>query len=93
MQEFAKLTLSLARKKDMFVVLDADALFLVGKDPDIIKGYAKAVLTPNIVEFKRLSEALVCSFLNGCYSIINIESSISTPSLIQANSPEFSQKS
>lgn len=59
MQAFARLTLSLAKKQDMYVVLDADALWMVQKDPETIKGYPKAVLTPNLVEFKRLCEALV----------------------------------
>jgi len=56
MQTFAKIALSLAREKGMFIVLDADALFIVGQDPSVIQGYRRAVVTPNIVEFKRLSE-------------------------------------
>jgi ATP-dependent NAD(P)H-hydrate dehydratase len=56
MQTFGRLALSLARSKGMFVVLDADALWIVGQDISIIKGYRRAVLTPNVVEFKRLSE-------------------------------------
>ena len=43
----------------MFIVLDADALLLVGNDHSIVKGYRRAVLTPNVVEFKRLSEQVV----------------------------------
>ncbi|KAJ2918685.1 hypothetical protein MD484_g1766, partial [Candolleomyces efflorescens] len=56
MQSYAKLAISLARQRGMYLVLDADALLLVGHDPSIIKGYHRAVLTPNVVEFKRLSE-------------------------------------
>lgn len=62
MQKFARLAVMLAKEQRMYLVLDADALFLVGKDIEIIKGYEKAVLTPNVVEFKRLSEAVVCLF-------------------------------
>lgn len=40
----------------MFVVLDADGLFMVGKDPSKIRGYRRAVLTPNVAEFKRLAD-------------------------------------
>ncbi|KAL0953875.1 hypothetical protein HGRIS_005049 [Hohenbuehelia grisea] len=58
MQSYARLALSLARAQGMFVVLDADALYMVGKDVDVIKGYRRAVVTPNIVEFKRLSESV-----------------------------------
>ena len=56
MQSYAKLAISLARQRGMYLVLDADALLLVGNEPSIIKGYRRAVLTPNVVEFKRLSE-------------------------------------
>ncbi|KNZ75139.1 hypothetical protein J132_04624 [Termitomyces sp. J132] len=56
MESFAKLALSLARKQAMFLVLDADALWLLGKDISLIRGYRRAVVTPNVVEFKRLSE-------------------------------------
>ncbi|EAU90481.2 YjeF domain-containing protein [Coprinopsis cinerea okayama7 len=56
MQSYARLAISLVRERGMYLVLDADALFLVGHDLSIIKGYRRAVLTPNVVEFKRLSE-------------------------------------
>ncbi|KAJ3991794.1 H-hydrate dehydratase [Lentinula boryana] len=56
MQNYAKLAVTLARESGMFLVLDADALFLIGKEPELIKGYRRVVLTPNVVEFKRLSE-------------------------------------
>ncbi|EGO22446.1 hypothetical protein SERLADRAFT_473270 [Serpula lacrymans var. lacrymans S7.9] len=56
MQSYAKLALSLARSRAMFVVLDADALWMVGQDISLVKGYRRAVVTPNVVEFKRLSE-------------------------------------
>jgi NAD(P)H-hydrate repair Nnr-like enzyme with NAD(P)H-hydrate dehydratase domain len=42
----------------MYTVLDADGLYLVEHDLQIIKGYRRAVLTPNVMEFKRLSEAV-----------------------------------
>lgn len=62
MQSFARLAVTIAKEQRMYLVLDADALWMVGKDIDIIKGYNKAVLTPNVMEFKRLSEAVVSSF-------------------------------
>jgi len=58
MMSFAKLALNLAKSQGMFVVLDADALWMVGQDIALIKGYRRAVVTPNVVEFKRLSEQL-----------------------------------
>lgn len=56
MESFARMALSLSRSRGMFVVLDADALWMIGKDLSLIKGYRRAVVTPNVVEFKRLSE-------------------------------------
>jgi len=58
MQTFAKIAVSLARQNGMFIVLDADSLFFVGQDPSIIRTYRRAVVTPNVVEFKRLSDQL-----------------------------------
>jgi len=58
MQSFAKVALNVARQSGMFIVLDADSLYLIGQDPSIIQGYRRAVLTPNVVEFKRLCEQI-----------------------------------
>jgi len=50
--------ISYLRENEIPVVIDADGLFLISKQPDIIKGYTKAVLTPNVVEFKRLTKVM-----------------------------------
>ncbi|GAA5990789.1 hypothetical protein JCM10908_000015 [Rhodotorula pacifica] len=57
MQLSARIALRLARENDLYVVLDADGLFLVQNDPSVVKGYERAVLTPNVVEFGRLAES------------------------------------
>ena len=44
--------------RDSIEVLDADALQIVQRDPELVKGYGLAVLTPNVVEFGRLTAAL-----------------------------------
>jgi NAD(P)H-hydrate repair Nnr-like enzyme with NAD(P)H-hydrate dehydratase domain len=59
MQTFARLALEIAKEQGMFLVIDADGLYTVGGNLDLIRGYRRAVLTPNIVEFKRLSELVV----------------------------------
>lgn len=64
MQEYARMAISVAREQDKFVVLDADGLWLIQKHPEYIKGYARAVLTPNVVEFQRLRESLVRPLTN-----------------------------
>ncbi|KAF8506414.1 H-hydrate dehydratase [Hysterangium stoloniferum] len=58
MQKYARLALSLAKDQNMYIVLDADALWMVQKDLGLVKGYHKAVLTPNVVEFRRLAESV-----------------------------------
>lgn len=58
MQETVARVIRAAREKEMPVVLDADALQLVQKDPEVVKGYREAVLTPNVVEFGRLWDSL-----------------------------------
>ncbi|KIM44681.1 hypothetical protein M413DRAFT_66906 [Hebeloma cylindrosporum] len=58
MQSYAKMAVSIARERGMFIVLDADGLYMIGQDISVIKGYRRAVITPNVVEFKRLSELL-----------------------------------
>ena len=40
------------------MVLDADALYFVSKCPEIVRGYTKAILTPNAAEFDRLYAAV-----------------------------------
>ncbi|KAI9433366.1 Ribokinase-like protein [Lactarius psammicola] len=56
MLNFARLAFDVAKEQDMFLVLDADGLYMAGQQLDIVRGYRRAVLTPNVVEFKRLSE-------------------------------------
>lgn len=46
-----------AREKKVPLVLDADALWLIQGQPDLIHGYTECVLTPNVVEFGRLAKA------------------------------------
>lgn len=58
MQDTCARVIRAAREKNMPMVLDADALQIVSKDPDLVRGYKLAVLTPNVVEFGRLTKAL-----------------------------------
>ncbi len=56
MLNFARLAIDIAKEQGMFLVLDADGLNVA----EHLRGYRRAVLTPNVVEFKRLSEQVVC---------------------------------
>lgn len=58
MQDTVAKVIEAARKQGTPLVLDADALQVVQKYPEVVKGYKLAVLTPNVVEFGRLCEAL-----------------------------------
>ncbi|KAI9152538.1 hypothetical protein H9P43_009330 [Blastocladiella emersonii ATCC 22665] len=58
MMQLARGILAAVKERGMPVVLDADALYLVAQDPNIIRGYPHAVLTPNVAEFRRLLDAL-----------------------------------
>ena len=59
MQEYARVAIAAARERKKYIVLDADGLWLIQKHPEYVKGYRKAVLTPNVVEFERLQKTLV----------------------------------
>jgi ATP-dependent NAD(P)H-hydrate dehydratase len=47
------------RSPQLPLILDADGLWLVNQRPDLMKGYSTAVLTPNAMEYKRLSNAVM----------------------------------
>lgn len=46
-----------------FISFVQDGLSMVTKNPKIIHGYKKAILTPNAVEFDRLFSSMVRGFL------------------------------
>ncbi|KAI1408873.1 Ribokinase-like protein [Hypoxylon sp. FL1857] len=58
MQDTCAKVLAAARERKMPVVLDADALALVLKAPELVHGWREVVLTPNVVEFGRLWKGL-----------------------------------
>jgi ATP-dependent NAD(P)H-hydrate dehydratase len=62
MLDTAKELIQKAREKNMAIVVDADGLFVVQQHPETVKDYKKAVLTPNVVEFQRLCDRMVCTF-------------------------------
>lgn len=43
----------------MPIIIDADGLFMINQDLSLVKGYKKCILTPNLMEFKRLHEKIV----------------------------------
>ncbi|XP_055399001.1 ATP-dependent (S)-NAD(P)H-hydrate dehydratase isoform X3 [Bubalus kerabau] len=63
--ENVKGILEASKARGIPVVIDADGLWLIAQQPALIQGYRKAVLTPNHVEFSRLSEAVLGAPLDG----------------------------
>lgn len=59
-QRQVKAVIQAARKNDppIPMVLDADALWLVQTEPELIQGFKECILTPNVVEFGRLAKAV-----------------------------------
>ncbi|XP_064637236.1 ATP-dependent (S)-NAD(P)H-hydrate dehydratase-like isoform X2 [Lineus longissimus] len=47
-----------AKRRNIPIVIDADGLFLVSQHPDIVQNYKKVILTPNVVEYGRLHQAV-----------------------------------
>ena len=58
MQAIVVVVIKAARKKNVPLVLDADALWLIQSEPELVRGYKECVLTPNVVEFGRLAKAV-----------------------------------
>ncbi|XP_072114997.1 ATP-dependent (S)-NAD(P)H-hydrate dehydratase isoform X3 [Mobula birostris] len=50
-----------SRAQGMPLVIDADGLWVVVQDLSLIQGYTRAILTPNVVEFGRLYQAVLKS--------------------------------
>ncbi|XP_023375533.1 ATP-dependent (S)-NAD(P)H-hydrate dehydratase [Pteropus vampyrus] len=57
--ENVKGILEVSKARGIPLIIDADGLWLIAQQPTLIQGYRKAVLTPNHMEFGRLSEAVL----------------------------------
>ncbi|XP_054831084.1 ATP-dependent (S)-NAD(P)H-hydrate dehydratase isoform X2 [Eublepharis macularius] len=57
--ENAKGIIEKSKVKGIPIVIDADGLWLITQQPSLIQGYARAILTPNAMEFSRLYEAML----------------------------------
>ncbi|XP_056610469.1 ATP-dependent (S)-NAD(P)H-hydrate dehydratase isoform X3 [Triplophysa dalaica] len=54
----AKEIIERSKLRSIPIIIDADGLWLVAKEPSVIQGYQKGILTPNVMEFSRLYEAM-----------------------------------
>lgn len=57
MQDTCARVLEEARRREMPFVLDADGLWLAQTRPELVQGYRLCILTPNVMEFRRLAES------------------------------------
>ncbi|KAN0060568.1 hypothetical protein ACQY0O_007220 [Thecaphora frezii] len=57
MQTCAEMVVTLAKEQEKYLVIDADGLWLLQNKPELIRGYRRAILTPNVAEFARLCKA------------------------------------
>ncbi|XP_033095727.1 ATP-dependent (S)-NAD(P)H-hydrate dehydratase-like [Anneissia japonica] len=48
-----------AKELNIPLVIDADGVYLLSQSPELIHGYTKAILTPNIMEFKLLYKKVI----------------------------------
>src|ERR1700682_2500785 len=60
-QQVANIIIPACTRNNIPLLIDGDGLQVVNKNPDIVKGYSKCVLTPNAMEFKRLWNAVISS--------------------------------
>lgn len=58
-QSIGRMAIEVAKAQEKYVVLDADGLWLIQNEPHLVKDYKRAILTPNVVEFKRLCDSMV----------------------------------
>jgi len=58
MHETCARVITEARKQNIPFVLDADGLMLATERPELVKGCTECILTPNVVEFGRLAQAM-----------------------------------
>ena len=47
------------KERNIPIVIDADGLWFLTNNPNVIRGYKKAVLTPNAMEFSRLVHSVL----------------------------------
>jgi ATP-dependent NAD(P)H-hydrate dehydratase len=51
--------IKVAKSKELPIVIDADGLWLINQRPELVKGYPYAILTPNMMELRRLNTAVL----------------------------------
>ena len=63
MQACAGAAIAAAKSHNIALVLDADGLWYLNNNTEVLNGYTNAIITPNVMEMKRLCEKLVSKLL------------------------------
>ncbi|KAH7648352.1 nucleotide binding family protein [Cryptosporidium bovis] len=78
--------IKICRSLSIPIVIDADGLYLISKQPDIINGYKNCILTPNLTEFTRLENNIMVGLDDSNYSKIN-KSSVDNKNIVSSKTP------
>ena len=57
-------TVEMAKEQKIPIVFDADAMFLITRCPDMVRGYKRAMITPNSKEFDYLASKMGLPLVN-----------------------------
>lgn len=74
------------------IIIDADGLYLISQNPDLIKGYESAILTPNVVEFKRLLDAVGINRSNDEDEVLQLSKKLGNITIIRKGSTDLIAK-
>jgi len=72
------------REREIPVVIDADGLFIVTRNLDLVRGNPRCVLTPNKAEFARLAAALDVDLDSGMGLRVDIRAANMSQSMLWA---------
>jgi ATP-dependent NAD(P)H-hydrate dehydratase len=76
-----------AKIREVPLVIDADGLWLINKNPSLVEGYSNAVLTPNAAEFKRLCTTSGVDE-TASNALENVTKSLNGPIIVQKGSSD-----
>lgn len=72
----------MATARNLPLVIDADGLWLINQQPDLVRGCNRVILTPNKMEFKRLAKAVLGDHADGATGS-DLAAALSGPIIVQ----------
>ncbi|KAK9827360.1 hypothetical protein WJX81_001002 [Elliptochloris bilobata] len=73
----------LLREREISVVIDADGLFIVTRNLDLVRGNPRCILTPNKAEFGRLAAALDIDLESGSDHLRRCAAALGGPTIVR----------